>query len=136
MISTQKKNIGCGYSLEASRRDASNEYHNLCFCTEIRNILISMSLLSRLYKQRQYCNGMIWITYVIFKATHNLIYQGDDMDLRDTCPDKSTLSSKRATKTQIGLSFRTTRSRVVYTFLLLIVSLNRRKKKPGTNRVH
>ena len=74
---------------------------------------------------------MIWITYVIFKATHNLIYQGDDMDLRDTCHDKPTLSSKRAAKTQIGLPFRTTRSRVVYTFLIQIVSLNRRKKKQG-----
>ena len=28
------------YSLEVPRRDASNEYHNICFCGEIRKISI------------------------------------------------------------------------------------------------
>ena len=32
------QNIDCGYSLEPPRRDSSNEYHNLCFWTEIRKI--------------------------------------------------------------------------------------------------
>ena len=30
------QNIDCGYSLEPPCRDGSNEYHNLCFWTEIR----------------------------------------------------------------------------------------------------
>ena len=29
-------NINCGYSSEQPRRGGSNEYHNLCFCAEIR----------------------------------------------------------------------------------------------------
>ena len=29
-------NICCEYSLEAPRRSVSNEYHNICFCREIR----------------------------------------------------------------------------------------------------
>ena len=36
LISPQ--NICCGYSLEAPRWGASNEYHNICFCGEIRKI--------------------------------------------------------------------------------------------------
>ena len=32
------KNVCCGYSLEEPRRGASNEYHNICFRGEIRNI--------------------------------------------------------------------------------------------------
>ena len=32
------KNICCGYSLEAPWRGASNEYHNICFCREIRKL--------------------------------------------------------------------------------------------------
>ena len=36
-ISTQ--NIDCGYSLEPPRRGDSNEYHNVCFWTEIRKIM-------------------------------------------------------------------------------------------------
>ena len=32
------ENICCGYSLEAPCRGASNEYHNICFCGEIRKI--------------------------------------------------------------------------------------------------
>ena len=32
------ENICCGYSLEAARRAASNEYHNICFHEEIRKI--------------------------------------------------------------------------------------------------
>ena len=32
------ENICCGYSLEVPRRGASNEYHNICFCGEIRKI--------------------------------------------------------------------------------------------------
>ena len=32
------ENICCGYSLEAPRRGASNEYHNICFRGEIRKI--------------------------------------------------------------------------------------------------
>ena len=35
------ENICCGYSLEAPRRGASNEYHNIWFCREIRKILVS-----------------------------------------------------------------------------------------------
>ena len=30
------ENISCGYSLEAPQWGASNEYHNICFCAEIR----------------------------------------------------------------------------------------------------
>ena len=37
LISVQ--NIDCGYSLEPPRRGGSNEYHNLCFCSEIRKII-------------------------------------------------------------------------------------------------
>ena len=33
------ENISCGYSLEASRRDASNEHHNKLFRGEIKEIL-------------------------------------------------------------------------------------------------
>ena len=33
------QNIDCGYSLEPPRRGGSNEYHNLCFCAEIRKIM-------------------------------------------------------------------------------------------------
>ena len=32
------ENICCGYSLEAPRQGASNEYHNICFRGEIRKI--------------------------------------------------------------------------------------------------
>ena len=39
-ISTE--NIACGYSLEPARRGSSNEYHNLCFCVEIRNIMFTL----------------------------------------------------------------------------------------------
>ena len=35
------KNICFGYSLEAPRRGASNEYHNICFRDEIRQIIIN-----------------------------------------------------------------------------------------------
>ena len=38
------KNICCGYSLEAPRRGASNEYHNLYFYGEIRKIIPQLSL--------------------------------------------------------------------------------------------
>ena len=34
-----QRNICCGYSLEASHRDASNEHHNNCFRCEIRKLL-------------------------------------------------------------------------------------------------
>ena len=34
------ENIYCDYSLEAPRRGASNEYHNICFRGEIRKISI------------------------------------------------------------------------------------------------
>ena len=37
LISAQ--NIDCGYSLEPPRRGGPNEYHNLCFWTEIRKII-------------------------------------------------------------------------------------------------
>ena len=37
LISAQ--NIDCGYSLEPPRQGGSNEYHNLCFCAEIRKIM-------------------------------------------------------------------------------------------------
>ena len=40
------ENICCGYSLEAPRRGASNEYHNICFHWEIRKILCGYPLLS------------------------------------------------------------------------------------------
>ena len=40
------ENICCGYSLEAPRQGASNEYHNICFCREIRKILCGYPLLS------------------------------------------------------------------------------------------
>ena len=40
------KNICCGYLLEAPRLGASNEYHNICFCGEIRKILYGYPLLS------------------------------------------------------------------------------------------
>ena len=40
------ENICCGYSLEAPRRGASNEYHNVCFHGEIRKILCGYPLLS------------------------------------------------------------------------------------------
>ena len=40
------ENICCGYSLEAPRRGASNEYHNICFRQEIRKILCGYPLLS------------------------------------------------------------------------------------------
>ena len=33
------ENICCGYSLELPHRGASNEYHNICFCGEIRKII-------------------------------------------------------------------------------------------------
>ena len=33
------QNIDCGYALEPSRRDGSNEYHNLCFWSVIRKIM-------------------------------------------------------------------------------------------------
>ena len=33
------QNIDCGYSLEPPRRGGSNEYHNLCFQSEIRKIM-------------------------------------------------------------------------------------------------
>ena len=32
------KNVSCGYSLEASHGDASNERHNNCFCAEVIKI--------------------------------------------------------------------------------------------------
>ena len=32
------ENICCGYSLEAPRRGASNEYDKICFLSEIRKI--------------------------------------------------------------------------------------------------
>ena len=32
----QDKKKCCGYSLEAPRRGASNEYHNICFRRELR----------------------------------------------------------------------------------------------------
>ena len=35
-----------GYSLEAPHQGASNEYHNICFCGEIRNILTRYPFLS------------------------------------------------------------------------------------------
>ena len=40
------ENICCGYSLEAPRWGASNEYHNICFHWEIRKILCGYPLLS------------------------------------------------------------------------------------------
>ena len=40
------ENICCGYSLEAPRRGASNEYHKICFHGEIRKIFIWISHLS------------------------------------------------------------------------------------------
>ena len=40
------ENICCGYSLEAPRWGASNEYHNICFRGEIRKILCGYPLLS------------------------------------------------------------------------------------------
>ena len=40
------ENICYGYSLEAPRRGASNEYHNICFRREIRKILCGYPLLS------------------------------------------------------------------------------------------
>ena len=40
------ENICCGYSLEAPRRGASNEYHNICFRREIRKILCGYPILS------------------------------------------------------------------------------------------
>ena len=33
------KNIDCGYSLDPPQRGGSNEYHDLCFWTEIRKIM-------------------------------------------------------------------------------------------------
>ena len=33
------QNIDCGYLLEPPRRGGSNEYRNLCFCTEIRKLM-------------------------------------------------------------------------------------------------
>ena len=40
------ENICCGYSLEAPRWGASNEYHNICFRGEIRKLLYGYPLLS------------------------------------------------------------------------------------------
>ena len=40
------ENICCGYSLEAPRQGAFNEYHNICFHGEIRKILCGYPLLS------------------------------------------------------------------------------------------
>ena len=34
------ENICCGHSLEAPRRGTSNEYHNICFCREMRKISV------------------------------------------------------------------------------------------------
>ena len=36
---TSGQNIDCGCSLEPPRPGGSNEYHNLCFCAEIRKIM-------------------------------------------------------------------------------------------------
>ena len=33
------QNIDCGYSLEPAHRGSSDEYHNLCFCAQIRIIM-------------------------------------------------------------------------------------------------
>ena len=44
IVSQQK--LCCGYSLEAPRRGASYEYHNICFRREIRKILCGYPLLS------------------------------------------------------------------------------------------
>ena len=33
------QNIDYGYLLEPPRRGGSNEYHNICFCAEIRKIM-------------------------------------------------------------------------------------------------
>ena len=41
-----QENICCGYSLEAPRRGASNEYHDICFRGKIRKILCEYPLLS------------------------------------------------------------------------------------------
>ena len=40
---TNHKNIFCDPSLEPSRRDGSNESHNICFHGKIRNIIIELS---------------------------------------------------------------------------------------------
>ena len=37
------KNICCGYSIEAPRRGASNEYHNICFYAELGKIIPKLS---------------------------------------------------------------------------------------------
>ena len=40
------QSIDCGYSLEPPRRGGSNEYYNLCFAAELRNIMYTLVNLS------------------------------------------------------------------------------------------
>ena len=61
------ENICCGYSLEAPRRGASNEYHNICFRGEIRKItiiLVEKSALSKLKRN----NSSFWLKKSAFSV--------------------------------------------------------------------
>ena len=62
------ENICCGYSLEAPRRGASNEYHNICFRGEIRKIicgypLLSVAMDSPAIKHRIYRTPECWLSF-------------------------------------------------------------------------
>ena len=37
---SQEKHVCCGYPLEVLQWDGSNECHNICFCRDIRKLLI------------------------------------------------------------------------------------------------
>ena len=41
------ENLCCGYSLEAPQWGASDDYHKICFCGEIRKIFVWIHILSR-----------------------------------------------------------------------------------------
>ena len=56
-----RKNIFCDTSLEPSRRDGSNEGHNICFHREIRNITFELSAISLL-------SGGLVYTLTIFQC--------------------------------------------------------------------